>query len=341
MKFIQNQSLKSYNTFGLDTKAKYLVEVSSLEELISVLQSDLAAQNNSLFLGGGSNVLLCSDIDGLVIINRIKGIEVLNETANSVQLKTYSGNNWHQLVLHCVSKGFGGIENLSLIPGSVGAAPMQNIGAYGVELKDVFISLEALNLETLALEKYDNIKCTFGYRESVFKRELKGKYFIYSVTLSLTKNHHNTNTSYGDIESTLKSKKISPKNASIEEISDAVIEIRQSKLPDPLVLGNSGSFFKNPVISIEHFEQLQQSFPDIKGYPGEKGVKVPAGWLIESLGWKGKQVGNTGCHAKQALVLVNYGNAVGAEIKKLAFDIIKSVKDTYQIDLEPEVNIIE
>lgn len=341
MNFKHNSSLKAYNTFGLDVNASYLIEVNTLEELKEVLKSEIAKTNITYFLGGGSNILLCKDIKGLVVINKIDNYTILNENNNEVQLKVFSGMIWHKLVLECVHNNWGGIENLSLIPGSVGAAPMQNIGAYGVELKDVFSSLEALNLETLELEEFTNEQCKFGYRESVFKRALKNKYFIYSVTLNLTKNNHKTNTSYGDIERILVEENIEPKQASIKQISDAVIAIRQSKLPDPAELGNSGSFFKNPIISSEQFDALKIQFKDIKGYPVPNGVKVPAGWLIESLGWKGKRIGNTGSHAKQALVLVNYDNAKGWEVKKLAMDIIESVKDQYNIQLEPEVNIIE
>ena len=341
MNFQTGISLKPYNTFGLDTRAKLLVEVTDLEMLKRVLKSKEAKENPILLLGGGSNVLLCKDFDGLVIINQIEGLEVISKTDQHVVIEILSGSVWHDTVLHCVQQNWGGIENMSLIPGSVGAAPMQNIGAYGVELKDVFISLKALNLTTLELEEFDHSACKFAYRESVFKRSLKGAYFIHSITIQLTVGEHKTNTSYGDIENTLKEMNINPQDARIKDISLAVIQIRQSKLPDPKVLGNSGSFFKNPIIEEDRFKALKARFPDIKGYTVPTGVKVPAGWLIESLGWKGKRVGNTGSHAKQALVLVNYGEAKGSEIKSLAMEIISSVAATYQIDLTPEVNIIE
>ena len=341
MQFEQHISLKAYNTFGLDTRAKLFIVVNTLDELKEALSSKEAKENTILFLGGGSNVLLCKDFDGLVILNSIKGLIVLNENDDKIQLELLSGSNWHESVIHCVNNNWGGIENMSFIPGSVGAAPMQNIGAYGSELKDVFLSLKALNLDSLELETFTHKECQFGYRESVFKRHLKGKYFIYSIQIELKKSNYITNTSYGDIEQTLLSQNIAPKHATIKEVSDAVIAIRQSKLPNPAELGNSGSFFKNPIITEKQFNDLKQQFEQIKGYPVEKGVKVPAGWLIESLGWKGKRVGNTGSHAKQALVLVNYGNAKGEEIKQLAFDIIYSVKKTYNIQLEPEVNILE
>ena len=292
-----------------------------------------------MFLGGGSNVLLCNDYAGLVIRNAIKGKQIVHEDDDHVLLKVYSGESWHETVMYCVDRNWGGIENLSLIPGTVGAAPMQNIGAYGVELEQVFDHLEAFNLHTFELETFNKSQCAFGYRESVFKRQLKGQYFIYSVTFKLNKKP-SIHADYGDIQAMLNEKGLSPETAGIKDVSDAVIHIRQSKLPDPKVLGNSGSFFKNPQITIEHFEALKLKFPDIKGYPQNDGMKVPAGWLIEQCEWKGKRVGNTGSHAKQALVLVNYGGATGSEIYQLAQDIIQSVADKFSIHLEPEVNIV-
>jgi UDP-N-acetylmuramate dehydrogenase len=276
---------------------------------------------------------------GLLIRNAIKGLQIVNEDDDHVLLRVYSGESWHETVMYCVERNWGGIENLSLIPGTVGAAPMQNIGAYGVELEQVFDQLEALNLNTLELETFNKTQCAFGYRESVFKRQLKGQYFIYSVTFKLSKKPI-IHADYGDIQAILNEKGLSAETAGIKDVSDAVIHIRQSKLPDPKVLGNSGSFFKNPQITKEHFEALKLQFPDIKGYPQNDGMKVPAGWLIEQCGWKGKRVGNTGSHSKQALVLVNYGGATGTEIYQLAQDIIKSVSDKFSIHLEPEVNIV-
>lgn len=292
-----------------------------------------------MFLGGGSNVLLCNDYAGLVIRNAIRGKQIVHEDDDHVLLKVYSGESWHETVMYCVERNWGGIENLSLIPGTVGAAPMQNIGAYGVELEQVFDHLEAFNLHSFELETFNKSQCAFGYRESVFKRQLKGQYFIYSVTFKLNKKPI-IHADYGDIQAILNEKGLSAETAGIKDVSDAVIHIRQSKLPDPKVLGNSGSFFKNPQITIEHFEALKQKFPDIKGYPQNDGMKVPAGWLIEQCEWKGKRVGNTGSHAKQALVLVNYGGATGSEIYQLAQDIIQSVSDKFSIHLEPEVNIV-
>ena len=284
-------------------------------------------------------MLLCNDYPGLLIRNAIKGLQIVHEDDDHVLLRVYSGESWHETVMYCVERNWGGIENLSLIPGTVGAAPMQNIGAYGVELEQVFDQLEALNLNTLELETFNKTQCAFGYRESVFKRQLKGQYFIYSVTFKLSKKPI-IHADYGDIQAILNEKGLSAETAGIKDVSDAVIHIRQSKLPDPKVLGNSGSFFKNPQITKEHFEALKLQFPDIKGYPQNDGIKVPAGWLIEQCGWKGKRVGNTGSHAKQALVLVNYGGATGTEIYQLAQDIIQSVADKFSIQLEPEVNIV-
>ena len=335
--FQHNVDLKSYNTFGLDAKAKVFAEVNSLEQLKQVLlETD---QDKLLFLGGGSNVLFCNDYDGLVIHNAIKGIQVLSESDDSVLLKIYSGELWHDLVMHCVEKGWGGIENMSLIPGTVGAAPMQNIGAYGVELEQVFESLEALNLKSLELQTFKHDQCQFGYRESVFKRHLKGQYFIFSVTLRLSKMPV-IHADYGDIVSVLEAQNIPIHSASIKDISNAVIKIRQSKLPDPAVLGNSGSFFKNPTVSEAQFNELKLKYPDIKGFVNEHGVKIPAAWLIEKAGWKGKQIGQTGSHAMQALVIVNYGGASGDEIWQHAQNVIESIVNLFNIQLEAEVNII-
>lgn len=321
----------------MDVVAAAFCEVKSLAELKQCLLEN--PHDQYMFLGGGSNVLFCKNYDGLIIRNHIKGIHIEKEDEQFVYLKAYSGEVWHDLVMYCVDRNWGGIENLSLIPGTVGAAPMQNIGAYGVELEKCFVELEALNLETLELQIFDKQQCQFGYRESVFKRHLKGQYFIYSVTLKLDK-HPVSNIEYGDIKQILLEKGTAPETASIKEVSDAIIAIRSSKLPDPKLLGNSGSFFKNPVISVDQFEKLKSDFPEIKYFPQDNGIKVPAAWLIEQCGWKGKRVGETGSHAKQALVLVNYGRAKGEEIYNLALEIIQSVKEKFGIELEPEVNLI-
>ncbi len=327
-------SLKNHNTFGIDVNAEHIIYLTEIEQL-----KNINNLKDCMFLGGGSNVLFTKDIDQTVVINQTKGIKITNETSNTVTLEVASGEVWHNLVLFCVKHNFGGIENMSLIPGSVGAAPMQNIGAYGVEIKDVLLALEAIDLETKTPKLFTNTECQFGYRESIFKKRLKGKYFISKISIILTKNKHNINTLYGAISDVLSAKEII--KPTIKDISDAVIEIRQSKLPDPSELGNSGSFFKNPIISTKHFLKLKDKFPDIKSYLVNKDeVKVPAGWLIESLGWKGKRVGNTGSHKNQALVLINYGSATGTEVKKLSEDIKLSVWDTYKIKLETEVNII-
>ncbi len=329
-----NLSLKNYNTFGLDVVAKEVVFLTDLKQLENIHEL-----KNAMFIGGGSNILLTQNIDRTVIINQTKGICTVTEDEDHIELAIASGEDWHQLVLHCIENDFGGIENMSLIPGSVGAAPMQNIGAYGKEIKDVLTYVEAVNLDTLTIERFTNEECEFGYRESIFKKAAKGQYFISSIGIRLTKRDHKLNTSYGDIENYLAERCFT--YPTIRDISNAVIAIRQSKLPDPAKLGNSGSFFKNPVIEPTHFEKLKENFPEIKSYPTPEGkVKVPAGWLIESLGWKGKRVGNTGSHAQQALVLVNYGEANGQEVYELAKAIQKSVQDTYQITLEMEVNVI-
>lgn len=327
-------SLKEFNTFGIDVSAKKIVYLNELKQLDKI--SNL---KDSFIIGGGSNILLTKDVEKTVVINQTKGICTVKEDENFIELAVASGEDWHEFVMYCIQKGYGGIENMSLIPGSVGAAPMQNIGAYGREIKDVLTYVNAVDLDTREMKKFTNEECEFGYRESIFKKSAKGNYFIVDVGIRLTKKNHQINTSYGDIEKWLNTNQIeSPK---IKDVSNAVIAIRRSKLPDPNDLGNSGSFFKNPIISSTHFKELIKKFPSIKSYPvSDQEVKVPAGWLIESLGWKGKRVGNTGSHQNQALVLVNYGNATGSEVKKLAEDIKKSVWNTYQIQLETEVNII-
>lgn len=335
MKIQENVSLKPYNTFGIDVKAKQFITLTSIEKLLKLLQQ----QTDFFILGGGSNILLTKDIDKLVAHIAFKGIETFEEADDTVILKVAAGENWHQFVLYCINHDFGGVENMSLIPGNVGTAPIQNIGAYGVELKDTCISVEAIEVETGTLKTFTNAQCDFAYRNSVFKNELKGKYIITHVFFKLTKNKHKLNSSYGAIAYELEKKGIA--NPTIRNISDAVIAIRQSKLPDPKVLGNSGSFFKNPIISNTEFEQLRTKFPDAPNYKvTETEVKVPAGWLVEQAGFKGKRIGNTGSHKNQALVLVNYGNATGKEVFELSKHIQKTVFDTFGIAIEAEVNII-
>ena len=333
-----NVSLQSYNTFGIDVTAKYMVEATDESAIQTMLQlADLQALPK-LILGGGSNMLFTQDFDGLVVKIGIKGIEILNETDDYVWLKVGAGEKWHDLVLHCVAKNYAGLENLSLIPGTVGAAPIQNIGAYGVELKESFVELEAIDLKTGEKKVFSKTDCRFGYRDSVFKHEAKGQYVISSVTFLLHKKP-SYKIEYGDIQKTLEAAGI--KELSIKAVSDAVIKIRGLKLPNPTEIGNAGSFFKNPEITQNLFDKLKTNYPEIPGYPAQKGfVKVPAAWLIEQCGWKGKRLGNIGVHAKQALVLVNYGNGRGIEIRQLAEKIIESVLEKFGVRLSPEVNFV-
>lgn len=335
----ENFSLKPFNTFGVEAKAKYFTEINSVDELIETLKLANSQTLKLLFLGGGSNILLTKDFDGLAIKLNLKGIseEVLNE--NEVFVTAKAGENWHEFVLFCLSKNYGGLENLSLIPGNVGTSPMQNIGAYGTEIKDIFVDCKVLNLETLAVETFDLEKCRFGYRDSIFKQEGKGKYVILEVRFKLTIENHSIKTEYGAIKSELENLGI--KNPTIQDISKAVINIRQSKLPDPKEIGNAGSFFKNPTIPLAQFENLKEKFHNIQGYPNEDSVKVPAGWLIEQSGWKGKQIGNVASHKLQSLVIINAtGNATGKEIFDFSALIIDSVKEKFGIELEREVNIL-
>jgi UDP-N-acetylmuramate dehydrogenase len=337
MRIEENKSLKNYNTFGIDCTARTFVSVNSVDELKKVLTQ--FKDQPKLILGGGSNMLLKNDIDSIVIHVDIKGIEVVKEDDNHIVIHVKAGENWHDFVLFCVENGYGGIENLSLIPGNVGTAPIQNIGAYGVELKDVFESCTTVRVADGAEIVFSKKDCGFGYRNSVFKTEKKGAYIITGITLKLTKKDHLKNTSYGAIEDILHKKGIS--NPGIKDISDTVIAIRQSKLPDPKELGNSGSFFKNPVIDSDSFKEFRLRFPGAPFYevsPTE--FKIPAGWLIEQAGFKGKRFGAAGVHKNQALVLVNYGKATGDEIWQLAMKIQKSVKEKFGIYIEPEVNII-
>lgn len=334
----QNISLKPYNTFGLEATCRFFVEVHTIADLKEVLFLPQFQDMPRLFLGGGSNLLLTRDFEGIVIKIGLKGIEKVFEDQNTLHLKAGAGEIWHQLVMYCVDNNYGGIENLSLIPGTVGAAPMQNIGAYGVEIKDVFYQLEALNLATLTIEKFDLATCLFGYRESIFKHALKGKYVITSVTFILQK-QPNFKVTYGDIQKTIEAMGVH--QLSIKAISDAVIAIRKSKLPDPAEIGNSGSFFKNPEISTTLYHELKAKFDTIPSYPiNETTVKVPAGWLIEQAGWKGFREGQIGVHARQALVLVNYGGGKGNDLKALAEKVQQSVFEKFGISLSAEVNYI-
>lgn len=332
----ENINLKAHTTFGVDSMASKFVSFSNLKELKEVF----ALQPSPfLILGGGSNILLTQNYEGWVIKNNIKGIEIYKEDEEYIYLKVGAGENWHEFVQHCISEGYGGIENLSLIPGNVGTSPMQNIGAYGVEIKDVFDHLDAYLIAENEVRTFDGEACAFGYRESVFKRKLKNKAIITNVCFRLTKTNHQLKTSYGAIQDELKIQGVS--TPTIQDISKAVIAIRKSKLPDPNEIGNAGSFFKNPIIAKEKFDIIKEKHPNIPNYPaGENHVKLAAGWLIEQSGWKGKTISNYGVHKKQALVLVNYGGAKGADIFQLSTEIIADIRQKFGIELEREVNII-
>jgi UDP-N-acetylmuramate dehydrogenase len=337
MNIQENISLKAYNTFGIDKNARFFITIKSIEDLKEALNWAKSQNIKPLILGGGSNVLFTQNQESLVIKIDLDGINVINETEEFYFVEVGAGVNWHQFVVTAIENNWAGIENLSLIPGTVGASPMQNIGAYGVEIKDVFSSLEALNRESLEIEKFNPEKCQFGYRESVFKHELKDKYVISSVVFRLKKEPE-FQTEYGAIKETLEASGV--KELSLKAISDAVIQIRQSKLPDPKEIGNAGSFFKNPTISQDHYQTLKNTFPMIPGYPNTEGMKVPAAWLIEQCGWKGQRFGEIGVHAKQPLVLVNYGDGDGNEIRNLASKIQQSVLERFAINIYPEVNFL-
>lgn len=339
MKIQEKYSLKNLNTFGVDVSAKYFAEVKNVDDLKYAIEFAKINHFEILFLGGGSNILFTQDFGGLVIKLNLKGIseEFLNE--NEVLVTAKAGENWHEFVQFCLSENYGGLENLSLIPGNVGTSPMQNIGAYGTEIKDTFVKCKVLNIETLEIEEFNKEECGFGYRDSIFKGEVKGKYVILEVTFKLSTKNHQIKTEYGAIKNELD--KLGIENPTIQDVSRAVISIRQSKLPDPQILGNAGSFFKNPTIPLQQFTEVQNSYPQMPNYPNGEMVKIPAGWLIEQCGWKGKQVGNVASHELQALVIVNKtGNATGKEIYDFSTMIIESVKDKFGIGLEREVNIV-
>jgi UDP-N-acetylmuramate dehydrogenase len=339
MRIFQNISLKPYNTFGIEAKASQFVELNTLEEVQVLCKTFNLSERKLLILGGGSNILLTKDFDGMAIKINLKGIQVLQSDEDTVLIEAMAGEVWHDFVMYCVQNNLGGVENLSLIPGCVGAAPMQNIGAYGAEIKQVFDSLTAVEIASGELVTFTNEQCEFGYRESVFKNKHKGKYIIVSVTFKLNKKPA-LNHSYGAIQEVLQKAGIA--KPGIQDISNAVIEIRKSKLPDPAILGNAGSFFKNPEITIDAFNHLKNQYPDMPGYiTTENTMKVPAGWLIEQCNWKGKMIGNTGAHKNQALVLVNYGAADGNEVLNLAKQIQESVRQKFNIQIQAEVNIIE
>jgi len=340
----KNISLKPFNTFGINAIAKRFINITSFYELQQLIKKE----QDLFLLSGGSNMLLTQDIDKLVVHLNIKGISIDKETENEVYITANAGENWHEFVLWCVSQNYGGIENLSLIPGNVGTCPIQNIGAYGVEVKDTITKVEALEIATGKLHTFSNNDCDFGYRNSVFKNELKGKFIITSVSFKLSKKNNTLHDSYGAIQAEFEKRSI--KKPTIKDISDVIIDIRNSKLPNPKEIGNSGSFFKNPVIEKKQFELLQKKYPTMPFYEVKKinsklktqnpEFKIPAGWLIEQCGFKGKRFGDAGVHSKQALVLVNYGNATGKEIYNLAQEIQQTVAKTFGIDLEIEVNVI-
>ncbi|PSL42619.1 UDP-N-acetylmuramate dehydrogenase [Chitinophaga niastensis] len=338
MQVSENVLLKSYNTFGIAATARYFASFTSAEELIQVLDQPLSNQLPHMILGGGSNILFTQDYNGLLLKNEIKGIELLGEDNDYVYVKAGAGENWHGFVQHCIAQNLAGLENLSLIPGNVGASPMQNIGAYGVEIKDVFHELQALHLQDRSLVTFNNADCHFGYRESVFKKEYRQQFAILSVTYRLSKQPH-FNTSYGAINEELE--RMGVKELSIQAVSQAVINIRSSKLPNPAEIGNAGSFFKNPTVDKEKYEVLHAAFPKMVAYPvGNDQYKLAAGWLIEQCGWKGYRKDDAGVHAKQALVLVNYGNAKGNEIYTLSQQVLDSVQERFGVLLEREVNIV-
>ena len=329
-------SLKSLNSFGLDVYAEDFYSIENLNDLFKILKTN---PPNLFILGGGTNILFTKDVDGIVLHINLKGVEILNENDKFSEVKVSAGENWHDFVLWSIEKNLGGLENLSLIPGNVGTAPIQNIGAYGVELKDSFISCEAVNLLTLEIETLTKIECKFGYRDSIFKSEKKGEYIIINVTFKLTNKNHKIRTSYGDLKKQLEKNNI--KYPTIKDISEAVTMIRKSKLPDPKILGNSGSFFKNPIIDKKTFSKILKQFPNIPRYEvSNDEIKIPAGWLIEKAGFKGKKLKTCGVHENQALVLVNYGDATGNEILKLSELIQKSINTIFGVKLEREVNVV-
>ena len=348
MQIQENFSLKPYNTFRIDAKARYFSTFSDVDQLTELITHDspltthepmaIGTQSTPFILGGGSNILFTKDFDGLVLKNEVKGIEKIREDNEYIYISAGAGENWHQFVMFCIKNNWAGVENLSLIPGNVGATPMQNIGAYGVEVKEVFHELKACHLHEKVNYTFGLNDCQFGYRDSVFKNKYKDQFVITEVTYRLKKAPE-YNTSYGAVSQELE--KMGVTDLSIAAISQAVINLRSSKLPDPAMIGNAGSFFKNPSISKTQFEKLKSEFPNIVGYKNDNGtIKLAAGWLIEQCGWKGYRKGDAGCHQKQALVLVNYGNASGKEIYDLSEEIRQSVKEKFEVELEREVNLI-
>lgn len=336
----KNVNLTHLNTLGLHSVAPVFVNITSIDQLIELGEGHFFDDHNPFILGGGSNVLLSDRLSVPVLKMSISGVEIIQEDINSILIKAGAGEDWHGLVTHAVKNGYGGLENLALIPGTVGAAPIQNIGAYGVELENLFVSLEAYDMKSRSVRTFEKEECGFGYRESVFKRELKGQVVVTSVTLRLKKKNHVIRDSYYALQQYLEQKNIQKPN--IEDIYHAVIAIRRSKLPNPSEIGNAGSFFKNPVITKKKYEDLKERWPEIPGYPsGDSNVKVPAAWLIEKAGWKGLRIGNVGTYRTQALVIVNHGGATGSEILDYSKNIQQSVSELFGVNLIPEVNIID
>lgn len=334
----ENKNLKSYNSFSLEVFCTFFVEINSIEDFLSLLKTEVYQNNTKLIIGGGSNILFTQNFEGIVIKNNLKGIEVVHENNNEIIIKAAAGENWHEFVLYCIKKNYYGLENLSLIPGCVGASPMQNIGAYGVEIKDCFFELEATNVVNGEKKVFKKEDCEFGYRESVFKTKYKNQYFISSVSFKLNKNA-DLNTSYGAIKEQLDVMKV--KNPTLKDVSNAVIAIRQSKLPNPSEIGNAGSFFKNPEISFEKYKELSNNFKEIVSYPLPSGnFKLAAGWLIEQCGLKGFEKNGAAVHSKQALVLINKNNSSGKAIFELSSYVLQKVFDKFGVTLEREVNII-
>jgi UDP-N-acetylmuramate dehydrogenase len=333
----KNYSLKPHNTFNIDVRAKYFAECNSREDLKNIIGHKMFKREANFIIGAGSNILFTEDYNGILVYPNIKGIKILQEDEYDITIKASCGENWDKFVKYCVNNNYGGIENLSWIPGKVGAVPIQNIGAYGVEARDRILEVEALEMETGKIKIFSNEECHFGYRESIFKNKYKGKYIILSVSFKLSKQPELV-TDYGSIRQELE--KYSQKN--IKAIREIVINIRKNKLPDPDKIGNAGSFFKNPVVSREKFLEIQDQYPDMPYYQlSDNSIKIPAGWMIDKCGWKGKRIDDAGVYSKQALILVNYGNAKGQEIYKLSQEIENDVEQEFDISLEREVRVIE
>ncbi len=337
MKVEKNYNLSKLNTFSISVNAKFFVVIEREADLKELLNLPEFKENKRIFLGGGSNVLFTKDFDGIVILNKLKGIEIIEEDSDAAIVRAMGGEIWHDLVIFVAERGYWGIENLSLIPGTVGAAPMQNIGAYGAELKNTLLNVEAYEIETGKKKIFTKDECELGYRDSIFKQKLKNKYFISAITLKLQKKAQ-PNISYKILSDHLEKNNIQVNGP--KHISDAVADIRRTKLPDPNIIGNAGSFFKNVFVKEEVLKKLQEIYPDIPYFEEEGVVKIPAGWLIERSGWKGYRTGNVGIHERQALVLVNHGGATGKELIELANKVIASVKEKFGLELAPEVNIV-